>query len=114
NTIKRRMTSGDNPRDIKLELAYEIVKMYHSSEDANRSREKWLSTVSGDNIADDIPLINVTSNKLSLVNLATTLDPTMSNSQARRLIEAGGMRLDGKKVTVDEPTSLKNGSIIQL
>jgi len=114
NTIKRRMTLGDNPRDIKLELAYEIVKMYHSSEEANRSREKWLSTVSGDNIADDIPVIKVTSNKLPLVNLATTLDPTMSNSQARRLIEAGGMKLDGKKVTVDEPASLKNGSIVQL
>lgn len=114
STIKRRMNSGENPRDIKLELAYEIVRMYHSSENADRSREKWLKTVSDDKIADDIPAINVTSNKLTLVNLATTLDPTMSNSQARRLIEAGGMRLDGNKVSDNEPTSLKNGSIVQL
>lgn len=114
STIKRRMKSGENPRDIKLELAYEIVRMYHSSKDANRSHEKWLKTVSGDKIADDIPMIDVTSNELTLVNLATTLDPTMSKSQARRLIEAGGMRLDGNKVFDDKPTSLKNGSIVQL
>lgn len=112
--IKRRMNSGENPRDIKLELAYEIVRMYHTSEDAKRSQEKWLKTVSGDKIADDIPIIDVTSNKISLINLATTLDPTMSNSQARRLIEAGGMRLDGNKVSDDKANSLKNGSIVQL
>lgn len=114
NATKRRLNSGENPRDVKLELAHEIVRMYHTSEDADKARDKWLETVSSNKIADDVPVVELSSNNPMLVDLAVTLDPTMSKSQARQLIEAGGMRLDGKKVSGDDQASLKQGSVVQL
>lgn len=114
NATKRRLNSGENPRDVKLELAHEIVRMYHTSEDADKARDKWLETVSSNKIADDVPVVELSSDNPMLVDLAVTLDPTMSKSQARQLIEAGGMRLDGKKVSGDDQASLKQGSVVQL
>jgi tyrosyl-tRNA synthetase len=114
NVNKQRLTSGDNPRDIKLELAHEIVRMYHTLDDANRARDKWLETVSSDKIADDVSVVELSSNKPMIVDLAVTLDPTMSRSQARQLIESGGMRLDGKKISRDDRLTLKQGSVVQL
>lgn len=111
---KRRLESGENPRDLKLELAHEIVRMYHTLEDADKARDKWLETVSGSKIADDVPVVELLSNNPMLVDLAVTLDPTMSKSQARQLIEAGGMRLDGNKVSEDDRVSLEQGSVVQL
>lgn len=114
NVIKRRLESGENPRDLKLELAYEIVRMYHTAEDADKARNKWLETVSSNKIAEDVPVVELSSNDLMLVDLAVALDPTMSKSQARQLIEAGGMRIDDKKVSGNDQVSLKQDSVVQL
>jgi len=112
--IKRRLNSGENPRDIKLELAHEIVRMYHTLEDADKARDKWLETVSSNKIADDVPVVELSSDNPTLVDLAVTLDPNMSKSQARQLIEAGGIRLDDKKVSGDDQAFLRQGSVVQL
>jgi tyrosyl-tRNA synthetase len=114
DAIKRRLNSGENPRDVKLELAHEIVRMYHTLEDANKARVKWLETVSSNKIADDVPVVELPTDNPTLIDLVVTLDPTMSKSQARQLIEAGGMRLDGRKVFGDDQVSLKQGSVVQL
>ena len=111
---KRRLKSGENPRDLKLELAHEIVRMYHTLEDADNARDKWLETVSGNKIADDVPVVELSSNSPMLVDLAVTLDPSMSKSQARQLIEAGGMRIDDTKVSGNIQVSLKHGAVVQL
>lgn len=111
---KRRLKSGENPRDLKLELAHEIVRMYHTLEDADNARDKWLETVSGNKIADDVPVVELSSNSPMLVDLAVTLDPSMSKSQARQLIEAGGMRIDDTKVSGNSQVSLKHGAVVQL
>lgn len=111
---KRRLKSGENPRDIKLELAHEIVRMYHTPQDADKARDKWLETVSGNKVADDVQVVELSSNNPMLVDLAVTLDPTMSKSQARQLIESGGMKLNGKKVSGNDQASLKQDSVVQL
>ena len=112
--IKQRLNSKENPRDLKLELAHEIVRMYHTLKDADKARDKWLETVSGNKIATDVPVVELSSNNLMLVDLAVILDPTMSKSQARQLIEAGGMRIDDKKVSGNDQVFLNQGSIVQL
>jgi tyrosyl-tRNA synthetase len=111
---KRRLNSGENPRDLKLELAHEIVQMYHILEDADKARDKWLETVSGNKIAEDVQVVELQSNNPTLIDLAVSLDPAMSRSQARQLIDAGGMKLDGKKVSGNDQTSLRQGSVVQL
>lgn len=114
DAIKRRLNSGENPRDVKLELAHEIVRMYHTIEDADKARNKWLETVSSNKIADDVPVVELSSNNPVLVDLAVALDSSMSKSQARQLIEGGGMRIDDKKVSGNDQASLKQGSVVQL
>lgn len=114
DSVKQRLESGENPRDLKLELAHEIVLMYHTIEDADNARNKWLETVSSNKIAEDVPVVELSSNDLMFVDLAVTLDPSMSKSQARQLIEAGGMRIDDEKVSGNDQVSLKQGSIVRL
>lgn len=112
--IEQRLKSGENPRDIKLELASEIVRMYHTPEDAEKAREQWLATVSGNKVPDDIPTVTLPTKNLSLVDLIIALDPTMSKSQVRQLIKAGGVRIDGKKVMDESMVVLAQGSVVQL
>ena len=114
DVVKRRLSSKENPRDLKLELAHEIVRMYHTLHDADKARNKWLETVSGNKIADDVLVVEASFNSPLPVDLAISLDPTMSRSQARQLIEGGGMRLNGEKVSGNNLVSLKSGSIVQL
>lgn len=114
SVIEKRLNSGENPRDIKLELAYEIVRMYHSLKEADKARSKWLETISGSKIADDVPVVALSSNVPTLIGLAVALDPNMSKSQARQLIAAGGMRLDGEKISEGDNFLLKSGTVVQL
>jgi tyrosyl-tRNA synthetase len=114
DAIKQRLKSRENPRDLKLELAHEIVKMYHTLEDANKARNKWLETVSGNKIADDVMVVELSSSNLTLIDLAVILDSTMSKSQARQLIDGGGMKLNGEKVSGTDQVSLKQDTIVQL
>ncbi len=90
-------TQNINPRNLKLELASEIVRRYHDDKTANESREWFLNTFSARKFPEDAPVVEFVSTKTTLLKFLKSLLPKMSNSELRRLIQGGGVEINEKK-----------------
>lgn len=92
---------GENPKDLKIELAKEIVKIYHDSAAAEKAVEEFARLFSGDSKSgrpDEIPEIQIEEGSWGIVELLNSAKLVSSKSEARRLIEGGGVRANDKKV----------------
>lgn len=92
------MKKGKNPRDVKAELAEKIVEIYHSKEKAEEAKEEFFKVFSKKELPSKIPTINL-SGSFELPLFLIELGATTSNSEARRLITQGAVKIDGAKVT---------------
>lgn len=103
-----------NPRDAKLKLAYEIVKLYHSEKAAGEARDKWIKIFSRKEIPDDVPLLKVGPG-ITPTLLVVRSGVVKSNSEARRLVEQGGLEIDGLKIKNPKfVLTLNNGQIVKI
>lgn len=110
-----------NPRDAKLRLAEEIVKMYHGADEANKAVEYFVETFSKGQLPENIPEQKVRWSE-ALNAHETILDYIIgagfasSRGEARRKIEQGGVYIDG--VRTIEARSLHpdtdNGKVLQV
>jgi tyrosyl-tRNA synthetase len=91
-----------NPRDQKLILAEEITSLYHGKAAGEKAREAFVSQFSKGELPDDIPLKILSSDIVKISDAAVAAGLASSKSDARRLIEQGGVRLDGKVVADDK------------
>jgi len=85
-----------NPRDIKMELAYKIVKIYWGEKGADEGKKYFISTFQQKNIPDKIPEFKLAGRNIIDVLIETEL--ASSRSAASRLIEQGGIEIDGQRV----------------
>ncbi|GAA0710643.1 tyrosine--tRNA ligase [Paraclostridium ghonii] len=107
-----------NPRDLKMRLAKEVVKLYHGEEKAIESEQYFKSVFQKKNVPDDIAEMEVSIEESEeglffIPKLVTGLKLSPSTSEARRLLKQGGIKLNGEKVESDK-ISLQNGDIIQV
>jgi len=86
---------SENPRDIKLDLAREIVRIYHSDDAALSSRESFLNQFSRKKVPDDIPLYKCEDSHPLITTVLKDSGLFSSISEARRLIIQGGLKIDG-------------------
>lgn len=97
--IKSRLeNTATNPRDVKRELGYELVKLYYDKDTADKAIEEFDTIFIKKEIPDDLPEYKLESTEIKLVNLITQAKLADSNSLARRLIEQGGVSIDGNKI----------------
>jgi tyrosyl-tRNA synthetase len=91
-----------NPRDLKVELAKHIITDFHSPSDAAAAEEEFNRVFKRKEIPDEIEERALAAQvwKLPRLLVETGLAPSMA--EARRLIEQGGVRLDGEKVSLAE------------
>jgi tyrosyl-tRNA synthetase len=110
--IKKELTL--NPRDAKEALAYEVVKLYHGEKEATEARENFVKQFRHKEKPKNIPVVKVAGTyKIPL--LLMNLKAVKSSSEAHRLIEQGGLRIDGAKITDSSAEiTLKKGMIIQV
>jgi tyrosyl-tRNA synthetase len=89
-----------NPRNIKRALAKKLVEMYHSSEAAKEAEEEFDKIFIKKEIPDEIPLFEITNGQkeISILDLITTVNFAPSKGEARRLVQQGGVTLDGEKI----------------
>lgn len=93
-----------NPKDAKRILAKAIVSIYHSSEDADKADDEFERVHSRKEHPDEIPeksfsRLEMKNGKLWVCKLLTSVGLAKGTGEARRLIEQGGVKLDGRKVT---------------
>lgn len=88
-----------HPRDAKMLLSKTIVKMYHGAAAAERAQQQFISVFQERAMPDEIPSIHWEGEKkIMIVNLLVELGLQKSKSEAKRMIENGGIRLNGEKI----------------
>ena len=87
-----------NPRDIKMKLAYMITEEYHGKEGADKAQADFINVVSNKGIPDDIENVKIDS-EIGLLDLLVNLNFVSSKGEAKRLIQGGGVKLDGERIS---------------
>ena len=101
NELKAEQAKGKNPRDIKIELAKELIARFHDDQSANLAEENFINQFQKKNMPDDIEEVSLTLSESSipLANLLKDCGMTSSTSEAIRMIKQGAVRIDEEKIT---------------
>ena len=101
NTLKADQANGKNPRDIKIDLAKEIIARFHDDQSANLAESNFINQFQKKNIPDDIEEVSfaISESSIPLVNLLKDCGMTSSKSEATRMIKQGAVRIDEERIT---------------
>jgi tyrosyl-tRNA synthetase len=100
--IKAQLDSpSTNPRDVKRRLARELVTLYHGEGAAREAEEEFDRIFVNKEAPQDVPEISLSGNggSIGILKLLTETKLAASNSEARRLIDQGGVSIDGERVS---------------
>lgn len=105
-----------NPRDTKMILAFEIVRIYHGEKAAKNAQENFVRTFQKRELPKDIKLVAVKGSKIKLTEFLMKAGMAKSISDARRKIEQGGVSINDDKITdyTFELNKKKNKKIIKV
>ncbi|HUV74728.1 MAG TPA: tyrosine--tRNA ligase, partial [Anaerolineae bacterium] len=103
-----------HPRDVKMELAREIVSIFHSDDAAQEAEQHFRTVFQERELPPDMPTYTV-QGATNIVDLLAAGGLTKSKGEARRLIEQGGVRLDGEKVdSIETMVTVEKESVLQV
>ncbi len=113
-SYEKDLKDGTNPRDIKILLGKELVKMYHSEDDAEKAEQYFINTFTKKEIPDDIE--ELTPADYNIVNILIESKLAESKSEARRVIEQGGVKVNGEVIkdldmTIDKDSVIQKGKM---
>ena len=111
--LVKTLAAGANPRDAKASLAREIVRLYHGEAAAVKAEEAWNAQFRDGARPDDIDEVTIAATD-DLVQLLVDTEMAASKSDARRLIEQGGVKIDDKVMATEDEFTVKNGQILQV
>lgn len=100
--IEARLAEGENPRDVKMELAFEITKLYHDDSSAVQAQERFMAIFQKNEIPDDIPVVKLAGEGSDFDLIAVALvqrGEFKSKSEIRRIFQQGGAKLNDEKIT---------------
>lgn len=112
--IKELLRDGANPRDIKMQLGREIVKLYHGKDAVKDAEDRFKLVFQKKEIPDDIKCIEVSKEKLDLAEIITNNLLVKSKNEFRRLVAQGGVKINGEKLRDIEDLILSEEMIIQI
>lgn len=97
-SLQKEMNDGANPRDIKMRLGREIVTIYHSEKEALKAQEEFIEMFSKKGQPDHVKEIQVDEKEWRIIDLLFEVGMTSSKGEARRMIEGGGVQINGEKI----------------
>ncbi len=109
--LKRDVDQGFNPRDVKILLALELVARFHGQSAAQQALEEFQARFQRGAMPEDMPQLAVPPGPIAQVLKQSGL--VASTSEALRMIDGGGVRIDGEKVS-DKALILTAGSTVVL
>jgi tyrosyl-tRNA synthetase len=96
--INHALAQGSvNPRDLKMRLAREVVAQFHSPQDAEEAEAAFVRQFVQRELPDDMPTFTLSS-PATIIEVLVESKLASSKGEARRLIDGGGVRVDGEKV----------------
>ncbi len=117
SALRRSIDEGKNPRDVKVQLAQELVARFHGDSASVAAREDFESRFQRNGIPDEMPEVALLGGEEG-VGIAAVLKQsglTASTSEALRMIDQGGVRLNGERVA-DKGLVLRagEGGVVQV
>ena len=98
NKIEQQLKdSSVNPRDIKMRLAFMVTEEYHGKDGAQHAQDEFINVVSNKGIPDDIEEVSGMNGK-GILDVLMELKFVQSKGEAKRLIQGGGVKLNGEKI----------------
>ena len=101
DSLKSEVKGGRNPRDVKFLLCEEIIERFHDREAAVAARESFIAQFQQGQMPEDIPekTLETGGDGIGIAAALSQCGLTSSNSEAFRMIQQGGVRIDGEKVS---------------
>ena len=108
--FRSEVEGGRNPRDVKVALAQEIVARFHSQQAAEDALADFVNRSKG-GIPDDIPEVALSGAPLGIGQLLKQANLCASTSEALRMVEQGGVRIDGTVIS-DKGLKVDAGTLV--
>ena len=108
--LRAAVEGGANPRDAKVALGQEIVTRFHSAQAAEEALADFVNRSKG-GIPDDVPEVAVSGAPLGVAQLLKAAGLCASTSEAMRMVDQGGVRIDGNVVS-DKNLKVEAGSFV--
>jgi len=108
--LKQSIAEGANPRDVKVALAKEVVTRFHDAAAADAAEQDFVNRARG-GVPDEIPTIILTGAPLGIGAVLKGANLVPSSSEAMRMIDQGGVRIDGAVVS-DRALKLDAGTFV--
>lgn len=108
--LKAEVEGGRNPKDAKVMLAKEITTRFHSAAAADAAEQDFINRSKG-GVPDEIPEVSLSGAPLGMGALLKQANLAPSTSEANRLIDGGGVRVDGSVVS-DKGLKLDAGTYV--
>lgn len=109
-SLKAAVEAGANPRDAKVALGKEIVTRFHSAQAADDALADFVNRSKG-GIPDDVPEVAVSGAPLGVAQLLKAAGLCASTSEAMRMVDQGGVRIDGDVVS-DKNLKVEAGEFV--
>ena len=103
-----------NPRDIKMDLAREIVSLYHTAEEVDQAEERFKMIFQMGQKPKDIDTINAEKENFDLIQIVVDKGLVSSKSEFRRLLAQGGVKINDKKITKEEFLPKEGEFVVQI
>ncbi|XLZ67817.1 tyrosine--tRNA ligase [Massilia sp. SR12] len=108
--LKQAIAGGANPRDAKVALAQEIVERFHSRQAAEEALADFVNRSKG-GIPDDVPEVALSGAPVGIGQLLKQANLCASTSEALRMIDQGGVRIDGTVIS-DKGLKVEAGTFV--
>jgi tyrosyl-tRNA synthetase len=114
--FKRAVADGANPRDIKFELAKEIVARFHDARAAEAALQGFIARFQKGQLPADLPEVRLpAAGAMAIAQVMKAAGLAGTTSEARRLLQQGGVRLDGERITdIDLQLPAGSSHVIQV
>jgi len=99
--LKQEVADGRNPRDVKFELGVELVNRFHGAGAGEKARQAFIERFQKGQLPEDIEDVRLAAQQDGMLPIATLLKDAglvASTSEAYRMIQQGGVRLEGERV----------------
>ena len=108
---KVAIENGLNPRDVKIDLAKELIARFHDEHAAEAAHQEFINRFQKGAMPDEMPEIELTSEEgsIAIANLYKDAGLAASTSEAMRMIKQGAAKIDGEKL-VDNKLAVQSGT----
>ena len=118
--LEKGLKEGElHPRDVKMQLAYELVRIYHGDEAAQEAEKEFQQIFQQRLLPTNIPAVSLSRQKdpreFDIITFLAKVSIVSSRSEARRMIQQGAVKINGERVqNIDEVIRWEDEMVLQV